>query len=884
MIMPTLGNLSVYGNPKRVILQIQTDFFTKQDEVKIALKGLKSAATDLLKIDSGLLDEFGAVDRSINSAGKQFAKIWKLLPTLPKLSNVTGLEQLTPIKFISIANRLATLLADFKILIQPSRLSGRTKRETFSYLTFPSVLNTGLIKPNSVVGCSLTESMAPKNRVSCLLKYLKITRRPVHQYVGSDLLSLALTMIGLRSHPINNPVNLDSIRTALELTFEDGQLLRFRLRVWLKTRLLAGPSGPQERFYEEHDVPTSVTTLILRDEIPDRTADLDPTDLTTVANVETTNPTEQDITTSSAPDIVTGTTRTTTTTTVTTTTTTTTVTTTTTTVTTVTATTTTTTTTITTTTTTTTTKTTVPTTIVTVTTTTTTVTTIPTTTKASATTKTTISTRSDISTTTTTTKKRTTTVVTKKTTTKKTKQTTSTTPLNPRTYLPPISELDISLNSEFLDRTRQFDRNEISLLEEIRNTYILKLDFNTPDFTPTKQNKDLDTVWWSSSRLNRPTSVPLYLWEHTESPLVRSRTGTTQSDTENYLSDGDGDIPDTTTAATSQVTKGQESPDFAKVEKLLEGTFEGRAILQIVKKVERLEKEIFANALRNLLDLLYMFKEEISGLENIIKLRENAVSYLEEFNIDTDQLMIEKVEYAEGTDHLYLHLKSFQNRTSGMKFEPVILCGYVHCIKGNLENFISIEGSRDLGQLYREEDCLIGSGRGDKTYLCENKYQTNMCLYFLSNCSFEFTSFQIKNVEVYLNTFLLLHTSINGTKINDLTILDSNAIYVISSKTNTVLNIDGTSVAMTGTSQVLPIHVQKLEYSRHYIDGLAPSPPGSPLTQRWVNSAGLLLVVFFIGILLVLGFCKSRSRPTRHYGERGEVTETIRLNRRLTTQ
>jgi hypothetical protein len=125
------------------------------------------------------------------------------------------------------------------------------------------------------------------------------------------------------------------------------------------------------------------------------------------------------------------------------------------------------------------------------------------------------------------------------------------------------------------------------------------------------------------------------------------------------------------------------------------------------------------------------------------------------------------------------------------------------------------------------------------------------------------TSYTVRNYEIFDGKYLLLTTHHNATIINNFTRLDSDSIYLISSKKDTSILIDKKNVKLTSVDQALPLSIIKLGYSRADIDNMVETNDFENVdVHTWINSS--FLMVLSIGVsILGLRFCKHNHKKVK---------------------
>jgi len=271
---------------------------------------------------------------------------------------------------------------------------------------------------------------------------------------------------------------------------------------------------------------------------------------------------------------------------------------------------------------------------------------------------------------------------------------------------------------------------------------------------------------------------------------------------------------------------------------------------------------IIQNYFKNVIDAFFQMNDELQDILRLLKSKITAqrLAVLNTFQIDTEKILITEVITSTDNQFIYLIVQNYEHKEKVLKFKPITFCGLKYCIRVNMDNIASV--SLDFNTVFKLDTCQTKVIDSVPAYFCNKVHEDTECLFFNTDCEFLVTNYVVKSHEVFDSKYLLLTSNENQTILNNYTKLDTESIYLISSKKDISLNINKKIIKLTGVEQALPLSLVKLGYSRADIDNMIEIEHTNINPHNWVNSG---LLIFLTCIIGVLGFrvCKHKHKSVK---------------------
>ena len=266
---------------------------------------------------------------------------------------------------------------------------------------------------------------------------------------------------------------------------------------------------------------------------------------------------------------------------------------------------------------------------------------------------------------------------------------------------------------------------------------------------------------------------------------------------------------------------------------------------------------------KNVIDAFFQMNDELQEVIHLTqgKITTQRLAVLNTFQIDTEKLIITDIITSEDNKFIYVLVQNFEHKQIVFKFKPITICGYKYCLKTENENIAAT--SLDFSTVFKIDTCQTKTIDSSPAYFCNKMSDDTNCLFINDECNFVVTSYTVRTYEIFDGKYLLLTTHHNATIINNFTRLDSDSIYLISSKKDTSILIDKKNVKLTSVDQALPLSIIKLGYSRADIDNMVETNDFENVdVHTWINSS--FLMVLSIGVsILGLRFCKHNHKKVK---------------------
>jgi hypothetical protein len=249
-ILPS-EHVEAYVKPELKRFRLTGDFLAKKDSMLSSISAMKKTIAPFLTAYDFLSNEVELVLKTLEDILTGIKLVFKLLPQAIKndesLATVKQLPELKTIQLIPIASMFTDHNNELKTL--QLELNSRGKREIITYKLFVSVIMTGgILDKNARIGCSLN-SGTPKHRLACMIKFLRILKKPAMSFIGSDLILTLLKWTKLKNHPFKS--KLKEIVDVLGL--DDVSITGFKQIMF--QRLMDGPTMLQVEVYEDLGIP-----------------------------------------------------------------------------------------------------------------------------------------------------------------------------------------------------------------------------------------------------------------------------------------------------------------------------------------------------------------------------------------------------------------------------------------------------------------------------------------------------------------------------------------------------------------------------------------------------------------------------------------------------
>ena len=365
-----------------------------------------------------------------------------------------------------------------------------------------------------------------------------------------------------------------------------------------------------------------------------------------------------------------------------------------------------------------------------------------------------------------------------------------------------------------------------------------------------------------------PTPIPTPTPTPTPAPSVEQKVRI-PSDIHMFMSDA--------TTDTQTPEKSTEEPTtVSSTEKVTEKATETTKAVSAEAKIDQLTatvidrnyRKITENFIRNMLDSLFNIRNELLELNKLINAPTMDLTLLEQYGIEIDNIHVTDMVYKPGNDYFDLIIEMYANRSNLLKFERVVLCGYTTCLTPDIPTLLA--DSLDFNMIFDLTACTTKELKNQLQYFCNKPIPEPDCLYIHQDCTYTLSSYQYKLYDLYLKSYLLVHSPMNGTLLQNTTLIPGHQISLITLKKDTTVTLDSKKITIKAIRQLLPTQIVPLFLNRLDVDLLGLgllSTNQSSLIHRWLNSAsvlGLSIILAILGITVTVKLCKTQNKTPIH--------------------
>ena len=301
-------------------------------------------------------------------------------------------------------------------------------------------------------------------------------------------------------------------------------------------------------------------------------------------------------------------------------------------------------------------------------------------------------------------------------------------------------------------------------------------------------------------------------------------------------------------------------------------------------KIDANSKQGIENALRNLIDSMEEVKSSLYQMMLLLTKPgvDQRLQTLQNLQIETSKIQVQGISYQNKTGKFFVHVQYFPTTIQAILLEKVVFCGYLGCISAAVPQLAT--KSMELTELWSIDECKIRDfgQSAQSTYMCDKKLtEEPECLFFNMDCDYTVASALMMSVKVYDQSYVLVHSPLNGSRLQNNSQLSGNMIHLISLKKDNTITIDSRKIAVKGVQQTLPMVINTFFLTRTEIDQILIQRDPN-LLHRWVNT-GLIATITSVLVALVLTVLWKHCRRPKYTATRTQE-ETIQLSSILRTK